>query len=198
LDKLVLIDVELIANITILPSQGMDATQFLDDKTKEKSLAEEMKNKYGTDTGTRGIILKRINDVSTQMGAKILSCKLLRNFRREEVPTWVVAVAAQCVEGTTVRWEPYLLNLFLDGCKDAQDLGTKFHYSWLIMLIGFMGWREPRYVNFCTRTKLSLGVIYLLLKATSDAKHTRMNGSIFEGYLCDLQESISTMWRITP
>jgi len=30
----------------------MDPTQSLDDKTKEKSLVEEMKKKYGTDRGT--------------------------------------------------------------------------------------------------------------------------------------------------
>ena len=43
----------------------MDPTLFLDEKTKEKTLAEEMKKKYGTDMGIRGIILKRINDVAT-------------------------------------------------------------------------------------------------------------------------------------
>jgi hypothetical protein len=48
------------------------------------------------------------------MGAKILACKLLRKCRREEVLVGVVTVAAQCVEGTTVNWVPYLLNLFLD------------------------------------------------------------------------------------
>jgi hypothetical protein len=52
LDKLVLIDVELITHITGFPSRGMDPTQFLDDKSKEKALAEEMKKKYGTDRGT--------------------------------------------------------------------------------------------------------------------------------------------------
>jgi hypothetical protein len=36
----------------------MDPALFLDDKTKEKALAEEMKKKYGTDRGTRGIIIK--------------------------------------------------------------------------------------------------------------------------------------------
>jgi hypothetical protein len=104
--------------------RGMDPTQFLDDKTKEKALMEEMKNKYNTDRGMRGIIIKRINDVVTQMAAKIMACKLLRKCRKEEVSTGVVAVATQCVEGTTVSWAPYLLNLFLDDCKDAQDLGT--------------------------------------------------------------------------
>jgi hypothetical protein len=76
LDKLVSIDVEIIASIIRLPFWGMDPAQFMDDKTKEKSLAEEMKKKYGTDRGTRGIIIKRINDVATQLGAKILACKL--------------------------------------------------------------------------------------------------------------------------
>jgi hypothetical protein len=90
------------------------------------------------------------------------------------------------------------LNLFLDDYKDARDLGTEFHYSWLIMLIPFMGWREPRYINICTRPKPNQGARYVLLKATSDAKKKRMNGSIFEGYLRNLQESISNMWRITP
>jgi hypothetical protein len=66
------------------------------------------------------------------------------------------------------------------------------------MLIAFMGWREPRYVTFGTRPKPNQGEIYLLLRATSDARHKRMNGSIFEGYLRDLQESISNIWRIKP
>jgi hypothetical protein len=157
-----------------------------------------MKKKYGTDRGTRGIIIKRINDVATQLGRKILACKLLRKCRREEVPAGVVAVAAQCAEGTTVSWAPYLLNLFLDDCKDAQDLGTEFHYSWLITLIAFMGWKEPRYVVFCTRPKPNQGARYLLLRARPEARRKKVNGAIFEGYLHDLQEAISKMWRITP
>jgi len=52
LGKLISIDVEFIANITGFPSRGMDLAQFLDDKTKEKCLAKEMKKKYGTDRGT--------------------------------------------------------------------------------------------------------------------------------------------------
>jgi hypothetical protein len=124
LDKLISIDVELIAHITGLPSWGMDPAQFLDDKTKEKALAEEMKNKYGTERGTHRIIIKQISDIATKMAAKIMACKLLRKCPQGGSLGGVVAVAAQCVEGTTVSWAPYLLNLFLDDCKDAQDLGT--------------------------------------------------------------------------
>ena len=62
LDNLVSIDVVLIAKIIGLPIQGMDPTLFLDDKTKEKMIEEEMKKKYGITRGTRGIIVKRINN----------------------------------------------------------------------------------------------------------------------------------------
>jgi hypothetical protein len=129
----------------------MDPALILDDKSKEKALAEEMKKKYDTSRGTRGIVIKRINNAATQLGANILACKLLGKCRKDEVPAGVIAVAAQCAEGTSVSWVPYLLNMFQVDCKDAQDLGTKFHYSWLITLIAFMGWQEPEYVIFCTR-----------------------------------------------
>jgi len=105
----------------------------------------------------------------------------------------VIVVAVQCSEGTTVGWAPYFLNLFLDDCKDVQDFRMEFHYSWLLMLMAFMGWREPRYVSFATRPKPKKGAIYLLLGTTSDARHKKMNGSIFKGYLRDLQEAISNI-----
>jgi hypothetical protein len=83
-----------------------------------------MKKKYGTERGSCRIIIKRISDAVTRMATKIMACKLLRKCRKEEVSVGVVAAAAQCAEGTTLSWAPYLLNLFLDDCKDAQDLGT--------------------------------------------------------------------------
>jgi hypothetical protein len=137
-DKPVPITVELIAQITGLPTWGMDPALILDDKSKEKTLAKEMKKKYGTDSRTRGIIIKWINNVALQLGTKILVCKLLRKFRKDEVSVRVIVVVAQCAKGTSMSWAPYLSNLFQVDCKDAQDIGTKFHYSWLITLIDFM------------------------------------------------------------
>jgi hypothetical protein len=51
LEQIVSIDIELIAYITELPSRREIPAQFLDEKTKEKALAEEMKKKYGTERG---------------------------------------------------------------------------------------------------------------------------------------------------
>jgi hypothetical protein len=50
----------------------------------------------------------------------------------------------QFAEGTILSCAPYLLNLFLEDCKDAQDLGKEFHYSWLLILIALFRWRENR------------------------------------------------------
>jgi hypothetical protein len=62
----------------------------LDDKTKEKALSEEMKKKYGTKRGSRGIIIKIISNVSTRMTMEFMACKFLLKCRKEEVPVGVV------------------------------------------------------------------------------------------------------------
>jgi hypothetical protein len=119
LDKLIPITVDLIAQITRLPIQGMDPALVLGDKSKEKVLVEEMKKKYGTARGTRGIIIKWINNAATQLGVKILACKLLRKRCREEVPTGVITVAALCAKGTSMIWAPYLLKFVQEDYKDV-------------------------------------------------------------------------------
>jgi hypothetical protein len=88
LDKIVSIDIEIIANITGFPSRGMDPTKFLDDKSREKALAEEMKKKYGTDRGTRGIIIKRINDAATQLGTKNISLQVAKKMPQGGSSGW--------------------------------------------------------------------------------------------------------------
>jgi hypothetical protein len=138
------IDVELIAFIIGLLSRGDNLMQYLNDKTKEKALAEDMKKTYGTERGSLGIITKLISDAATRLATKIMVCKLLRKCRREEVPIRVVTTTAQCIEGTMLIWAPYLLNIFLKEYNDVQDLVTQFHYSWLLILIALIRWKEPQ------------------------------------------------------
>jgi hypothetical protein len=87
-------DVELIVFITRMPSWGENPAQFLDEKTKEKALAKEMKKMYGTEKGSREIIIKCISDVATRMATKLMECKFLRKFHKEEVPIKVVTTVA--------------------------------------------------------------------------------------------------------
>jgi len=145
LEEPISIDIELISFIKSLPSMGESPTQYLDEKTKEKSLTKEMKKTYGTERGSHGIIIKRTSDASIRMATNAMACKMLRKFRKEEVPAGVVAIATQCANGTMLSWVPCILNLFLDDCKDVHDLGTNFHYSWLLIMIALVRWREQPY-----------------------------------------------------
>jgi hypothetical protein len=83
-----------------------------------------MKKTYGTERGSHGIIIKHISDTTTRMDTKIMVCKLLRKCCKEEGPIGVIAVATQSVEGTMLGYDLYLLNMFLEDCKDTHDLGT--------------------------------------------------------------------------
>ena len=92
MEDLVLIDVELITCITGLPSWGENLTQYLNDKTKDKT--------YGTERGSCRIIIKCISDVETRLDTKLMVQKFLRKCRKEEVPVGVVVAASQCTWGT--------------------------------------------------------------------------------------------------
>jgi hypothetical protein len=66
MDRPVPINVDLIATITGLPTDGEKPEQYLEDKTKEKAISDEIKEKYGTDRGNRGIRISDINDPATR------------------------------------------------------------------------------------------------------------------------------------
>jgi hypothetical protein len=97
------------------------------------------------------------------MATKIMACKFLKKIHREEVLTGVFAAATRCAEGTTLSWAPYFLNLFLDDCKDVKDLWIEFNYSWLLILIFMIGWKELKYSFFSTRPTPFHGARYLSL-----------------------------------
>jgi hypothetical protein len=102
------------------------------------------------------------------------------------------------VKGTLLSWTPYLLDLFLDDYKDAQDLGTEFHYSWLIILITLVGWGEPKYNGFYPRLGKCHTTKYTKLWHTSNAKQRKENANIFAMYYDEMQEKIANTWRIPP
>jgi hypothetical protein len=53
----------------------------------------------------------------------------------------VVELARKCVEGMQMSWASYVVNELEKDCHEAQNLGYEFHYSLLIILIAFIGWK---------------------------------------------------------
>jgi hypothetical protein len=89
----------------------------LDDKTKENSLGEEMKKKYGADRGSQEIIINQINEPTMRLATKLTECKILRKCHKEEAPAGLIVVETQCTQGSLLSWAPSLLNLILEDCK---------------------------------------------------------------------------------
>ena len=67
----------------------------------------------------------------------------MRNCRPYEVPSLIVSIVANCAEGYSYSWAAYLAKEFLEDACHAQEKCRPFHYSWLIVLIALVGWKEP-------------------------------------------------------
>jgi hypothetical protein len=72
----------------------------------------------------------------------------LRKYQKQEALVGIIAIVMQCTKGVMFSWVPYLLNQFLIDRIDAQENGTEFHYSWMIILIALAGWKEPKLSSF--------------------------------------------------
>ena len=64
----------------------------MDDKTKKKTLAEEMKKTYGTVRGSTRIVINRIKEPAKRLEMKLVEYKFLRNFCKEEALVGVIVV----------------------------------------------------------------------------------------------------------
>jgi hypothetical protein len=194
--QVVPIDVDLIAKITGFLPSGVKPEDYLDNKARDKEIAEEVKAQFRTNRGTRGIIIKDINDPATKFSTNLMACKLLRKCRKEEAPTGVIEVVVQCAKGVVLSWAPYLLNQFLIDCRDAQDNGTKFHYSWLLILIALVGWKEPKFSSFLDRKGKCCATWYETLWQEKDPKNQQVNNTVFSMFLEDMQQKTTNVWRI--
>lgn len=72
-----------------------------------------------------------------------------------------------------------------------------FHYSWLLIIIAFVGWKEPRDSQFLTVLTDCRGVRYANLWATKDPEHENLSNMVFYMYYQMLCEAIQRTPRIT-
>ena len=93
MDMLVWINVDLITEITRLPTDG---------ENREKAISDEIKVKYGAERGNRGININDINDPTIRFATRLCGCKLMHKCRKEEDLARVVAAATQCAKGSSM------------------------------------------------------------------------------------------------
>jgi len=102
MDRSVPMTVDLIAAITGLATYGVNPKQYLEDKTRSKSISDEIKAKYSIEHCNRGIKISDINNPAIRFSTKLLGCKLTCKCCKEEVLTDVVIVVVQCAKGSSM------------------------------------------------------------------------------------------------
>ena len=85
-------------------------------------------------------------------------------------------------DGAQYNWALYLMNQFNDDCIAMQDHNHSFHYAWLLILIGFVGWKEPKQGIFLNTNLNFRGARYANLWVALDATRKDANNTIFYYY----------------
>jgi hypothetical protein len=143
------VDPTLIHQITGLSVKGPDPQQFYPGKASDHSLAQRIKEAYGeVEKGKRGYKVASIQDGTVCLTCQLIAGKLVRKNCPTQVTGFMVDLAGKCVEGMQMNWVNYLVNELEKDCREAQDLGYEFHYSWLIILITFVTWKMPEGATF--------------------------------------------------
>lgn len=105
--------------IMLLPHLGLNLAKQFGKKTSEHDLVEKMKDKFKLVKKPCGYSITSITYPVVKVAMQILSGKVMRKCRMDEVPTPVVSLATQCVEGMQFNWVCYLCSEFLENCREA-------------------------------------------------------------------------------
>ena len=97
------IDAELIHKITGLPKQGPHPLAEVG-KKYEAATASYFWKTYAIQRNQRGFLIQTINDPTTQLGTRLLACKLMRRCQIATIPAYVIQLARQCVKGEFFNW----------------------------------------------------------------------------------------------
>ena len=72
-----------------------------------------------------------------------------------------------------------------------------FHYTWLLILIGFVGWKEPKQGIFLSTNLNFRGARYANLWVTTYAARQEANNTVFYYYYDQLSKAINGSPRVT-
>ena len=139
----------LIHRIIGLSIQEPDLQEFYPGKSIDRALAQKIKDTYGdVEKGTWGYKVASIQNGVVHLACQLIAGKMVRKNRPMQVTSFVIDVAGKCVEGVQMNWAKYLVNQLELDCREAQDQGYKFHFSWLLILIAFVAWEMPEGATF--------------------------------------------------
>jgi hypothetical protein len=194
------VDPTLINQITGLSMQGPDPQDFYPGKTSDRALAQRIKETYGdVEKGTRGYKVASIQSGAVRLACQLIAGKLVRKNRPTQVTGFIVDLAGKCAEGLQMNWVKYLVNQLELDCREAQDQGYEFHFSWLLILIAFIAWEMPEGATFPDIEPFEpLAAKFSTLWYSNDMNKQWQSNVIFHTYYNQLKLAIQSEPRMTP
>ena len=153
--------------------------------------------KYNLPRGGWAYEVVQIEDKALQFTVQLLVGWVLRKCRPNQVPRPAIELADATRDGVQYNWSLYLLNQYNKDCRVAQDQNQPFHYAWLLILIGFIGWKEPKQGLFLSTILNFKGDHFANLWATSHAEKQDANNVVFYYYYEQLYKAIRISPRVT-
>jgi hypothetical protein len=138
---------------------------------------------------------------------QLITGKLARKNRPTQVTRFMVDLVGKCAEGLQMNWVQYLVNQLEIDCREEQDQGYDFHFSWLLILITFISWELPEGATFPDIEPFEpLTTKFCTLWYSSDMRKQWQCNVIFHAYYNQLKIVIqstpcitsNTLYRFRP
>jgi hypothetical protein len=199
LDHRIIFDLALINRITGLSMQGPDPHEYYPGKTANRTLAQKIKEAYGNvEKGMRGYKVASIESGVVCLACQLIIGKLVRKNQPTQVYGFVVDLTGKCAEGLQMNWAKYLVNQLEIDCREAQDQGNEFHFSWLLILIAFFAWELPEGATFPDLDPFEpLAAKCSTLWYSNDMRKQWKSNVVFHTYYNQLKVAIRSEPRIT-
>jgi hypothetical protein len=146
----------------------------------------------------RGYKVYSIESGTVRLTCQLITGKLVRKNRPTQVSGFVVDLAGKCTEGLQMNWVKYLVNQLEIDCRESQDQGHKFHFSWLLILITFVAWELPEGATFLDLDPFEpLAAKFSTLWYSNDMSKQWKSNVVFHVYYNQLKATIRSEPHIT-
>jgi hypothetical protein len=146
----------------------------------------------------RGYKVASIESGAVRIACQLIAGKLVCKNQPTQVSGFVVDLAGKCAEGLQMNWEKYLVNQLEIDCREAQDQGDEFHFSWLLILITFVAWELSKGATFPNLDPFEpLAMKFNTLWYSNDMSKQWQSNVIFHAYYNQLKATIRSETRIT-
>ena len=197
LDRIIDITIDLIHQITGLSKIGADLATHFVGKDQDIKLAVRLIRKYSLTRGGQAYGATQIEVKSLRFTVQLLAGRVLQKCRPNQVLGPKIELVNTARDGVQYNWSFYLLNQFNEDCRVAQDQNQPFHYARLLILIGFVGWKEPKQGLFLNTYLNFRGAHFANLWVTLDAEKHDANNMAFYYYYDQLCKAISISLHVT-